>query len=161
MQENFYENIERYKEQVYEGSPICVVYHSLISFVHKLRSTFSKETTQFKVGGISQGYMDYTYFPFFDETLRNNKLRFGIVLNHTSLQFELWLMAQNASEQIDQWEKLKHLSWNKEKTSMPKYTVLDVVIEPDPDFKDLELLADTIVKKALAEVEKIAPFIGS
>lgn len=153
------EEIEFYRQQVYEGSPICNAYSNLIFFVQKLRTDFSKATTEYKVGGISLGYMDYTYFPFFDEFLREKKLRFGLVLNHHQLRFELWVMAQNAEEKIRQWEKLKNLSWNQEKQAMPKYTVLDVVIEKDPNFEDLELLSDAIIQKSLAEAKKIYPFL--
>lgn len=59
--------------------------------------------------------MDYTYFAFYDEYLRSQQLRFGIVLNHHQMQFELWLMVQNAERQIFYWEKLKELEWNREK----------------------------------------------
>ncbi|WP_171000804.1 hypothetical protein [Enterococcus songbeiensis] len=43
--------------------------------------------------------------------------------------------------------------------AMPKYTVLDVVIEKDPNFEDLELLSDVIIQKSLAEAKKIYPFL--
>ena len=104
--------------------------------------------------------MDYTYFTFYDEYLRSQQLRFGIVLNHHQMQFELWLMAQNAERQVFYWEKLKELEWNREKVAMPRYTVLDTVIEANPDFSDLDKLADSIVEKTLLEVERIYPFLG-
>ena len=36
---------------------------------------------------------------FINEFLRERKLRFGIVLNHEKMKFELWLMGQNAGIQ--------------------------------------------------------------
>lgn len=91
--------------------------------------------------------MDYTYFAFYDEYLRSQQLRFGIVLNHHQMQFELWLMAQNTERQVFYWEKLKEPEWNREKVAMPRYTVLDTVIEANPYFSDLDKLADSILEK--------------
>lgn len=69
---------------------------TLIQYVGQLKSKFPKD---YKTGNISFGYLDYTYFAFFNQYLRDQKLRFGIVLNHEKLQFELWLMGQNADIQ--------------------------------------------------------------
>lgn len=49
-------------------------------------------------GNISSGYMDYSYFPFTTtDFLRTHKLRFGAVLNHPQMRFELWLMGGKIS----------------------------------------------------------------
>lgn len=160
MERNRLQDIEVYRQHVFEGSSICTTYELLLRFVAKLRSDLPKRTDQYRVGNLSPGYMDYTYFAFYDEYLRSQQLRFGIVLNHHQMQFELWLMAQNAERQVFYWEKLKELEWNREKVAMPRYTVLDTVIEANPDFSDLDKLADSIVEKTLLEVERIYPFLG-
>ena len=147
MERNRLQDIEVYRQSVFEGSLICTTNELLLRFVAKLRSDLPKKTAQYRVGNLSPGYMDYTYFAFYDEYLRSQQLRFGIVLNHHQMQFELWLMAQNAERQVFYWEKLKELEWNREKVAMPRYTVLDTVIEANPDFSDLDKLADSIVEK--------------
>lgn len=81
---------------------------------------------QYSTGNISLGHLDYTYFPFFNTYLRQHKLRFGIVLNHMEMRFELWLMGQNASVQEKYWELLKNTDWNKDIEAMPLYSVLEV-----------------------------------
>lgn len=43
---------------------------------------------------------------------------------------------------------------------MTRYTVLDIVMEANPYFSDLDKLADSIVEKTLLEVERIYPFLG-
>ena len=160
MERNRQKDIEVYRQHVFEDSSICTTYELLLRFVAKLRSDLPKKTNQYRVGNLSPGYMDYTYFAFYDESLRSQQLRFGIVLNHHQMQFELWLMAQNAERQVFYWEKLKELEWNREKVAMPRYSVLDTVIEADPDFSDLDKLADSILEKTLLEVERIYPFLG-
>ena len=160
MRCNRHKAIEVYRQSVFEGSLICTTNELLLRFVAKLRSDLPKKTAQYRVGNLSPGYMDYTYFAFYDEYLRSQQLRFGIVLNHHQMQFELWLMAQNAERQVFYWEKLKELEWNREKVAMPRYTVLDTVIEANPDFSDLDKLADSILEKTLLEVERIYPFLG-
>ena len=61
----------------------------------------------------------YTYFPVFNQFLRNQKLRFGVVLNHEKMQFEFWLMGQNADVQRAYWELLKDSVWNSGRKEMP------------------------------------------
>lgn len=147
MRCNRHKAIEVYRQSVFQGSLICTTNELLLRFVAKLRSDLPKKTAQYRVGNLSPGYMDYTYFAFYDEYLRSQQLRFGIVLNHHQMQFELWLMAQNTERQVFYWEKLKEPEWNREKVAMPRYTVLDTVIEANPDFSDLDKLADSILEK--------------
>lgn len=86
-------------------------------YMMHLKAYFSRYLPDtFSIGNISPGYLDFTYFPFFDDFLRERKLRLGIVLNHQSLQFELWLMGQNALVQQDYWELLKTSKWNRKRT---------------------------------------------
>lgn len=40
---------------------------------------------------------------------------------------------------------------------MPKYKVLDTVIESQPNFKDLEQLSTKIIQKSILETKKIYP----
>lgn len=54
----------------------------------------AKSPEQYSTGNISFGYLYYTYFPFFNYYLRKLKLRFGIVLKHRKMQFELWLIGK-------------------------------------------------------------------
>lgn len=156
---NLAELIKAYQEVVYPESPVRAAYFELIHFVRKLSADFPKLTTDYKAGGVSQGYMDYTYFPFHNDDLRKQKLRYGIVLNHYEMQFELWLMGQNAKEQLKYWDQLKDTPWNQHLTEMPIYSVLEAVIVAEPDFTDLDQLSTEIIKQALLEVDKINQYL--
>lgn len=159
MSQDFQENIKTYRELVYKGSPVVTTYFNLIHFVRKLRADFPKMTKKYKIGNVSEGYMDYTYFPFFNDSLREKKLRFGIVLNHFDMRFELWLMAQNEEEKVKYWEQLKQTPWNEEKQDIPRYSVLDTVLVENLDFTDLDALSQQVIETTLQEVDKVMPYL--
>ena len=125
MENDIQKSLDVYKEQLSYGY-IRTAYLTLTKYVAELKSKFP---SQYKTGNISFGYLDYTYFPFFNQYLRNQKLRFGVVLNHEKMQFELWLMGQNADVQRKYWEILKKSVWNGNRKEMPKYSILEIVLE--------------------------------
>lgn len=150
-----------YKEQLEKGD-IQKAYIGLIKYVLSLKSHLAKEMPDtFSFGNISYGYLDYTYFPFFNEYLRANKLRFGIVLNHKEARLELWLMGQNAEIQEKYWDLLKTSEWNKNQTAKPKYSFLEVVLESNPDFNDLDTLTLNIEKQIISLSESIIEYLQS
>lgn len=138
-----------YKAQL-EQSDIQKAYGYLLRYVMHLKANLSSSLpTRFSFGNVSPGYMDFTYFPFFDDFLRERKLRFGIVLNHQALSFELWLMGQNAAIQKRYWNMLKNSAWNAGRTEMPKYSVLEATLVDSPSFKDAAQLTTLIKEEAL------------
>lgn len=153
--EKWVADIEVYHKHIYDNSPICRAYEGLMSVMRRLQADFRTTVTDYRVGNISPGYLDYTYFPFVNEELRAKGLRYGIVLNHRTLSFELWLMAKNHDLQLTYWPRLKDLPWNKDKAHMPQYTVLDTTIDSLPDFSDLSALTTTLITTALNEAQKI------
>lgn len=156
---NFSEYVAVYKEQL-QKEDIQKAYKGLVKYVMVLKSHFSKELSdKFLFGNISPGYMDFTYFPFFNDFLREQKLRFGIVLNHKKVRFELWLMGQNIEIQRNYWNLLKTSQWNKEQIAMPKYSVLEVILVENPDFNELDILTSKIEQEAIILVHEIIDYI--
>lgn len=125
-------------------------------YIADLKSKFS---TQYKTGNISFGYLDYTYFSFYNQYLRNHKLRFGIVLNHEKLQFELWLMGQNADVQRKYWEILKNSVWNGNRKKMPKYSILEIVLENQIDFSNKDNMTQNIMKHSVTLALEIQEYL--
>ena len=149
-----------YKEQLQKGD-IQVAYERLLKYLMSLKSFFEhKLSPEYNFGNICRGYLDYTYFPFFNDYLRAHKLRFGIVLNHQKMRFELWLMGQNAQVQKEYWELLKDTEWNRGRVAKPKYSVLEAVLVESPDFDDTDALSTRIEKIAMDEVAKIISFLN-
>ena len=86
MKQGINKCIEVYRNCLAEGS-IQQAYVALTKYVAELKAKFPES---YNTGNVSFGYLDYTYFPFSNEYLREKKLRFGIVLNHEKMQFEAW-----------------------------------------------------------------------
>lgn len=147
--------IEIYKEQLNKGY-IQTAYSALTKYVEELKSGFPKE---YRTGNVSFGYLYYTYFPFFNEYLKSHKLRFGIVLNHFDMQFELWLMGQNVNVQKEYWEILKDSKWNIDRKEMPRYSVLEVLLENRIDFNEKEHMTETIITNALSLAKEIQKYL--
>lgn len=147
--------IQIYKEQLEKGY-IQEAYIALTKYVSELRTKFQPE---FTTGNISYGYLDYTYFPYVNAYVREAKLRFGIVLNHEKMQFEVWLMGQNAVVQKEYWNILKNTKWNEHRHTMPKYSVLEVCLENNIDFGNKEEMTVSIVSKAKELSKEIQLFL--
>lgn len=159
MDKTFNDYVSGYRKQLEIGD-IQIAYKRLMNYVMALKSHFEKAfSDRYSCGNVSPGYMDFTYFPFHDVFLRSNKLRFGIVFNHEQIRFELWLMGQNAETQKHYWNLLKTAKWNKNTTTMPKYSVLEVVLIDKPNFNDLDGLTAGIMGSADALSEEITAYI--
>ncbi len=130
-----------YKEQLDKGD-ILIAYGQLVRFVMKLRVDFIKGLSdQYSFTGILHGYMDYTYFYYSNEFLKGKKLKLGLVLNHSEMRFEIWLLGNTIAVQKKYWSLLKTSKWNKDKNVMPKYSILEAILENEPDFDNLPLLS--------------------
>lgn len=155
MENEIQKSLAIYKEQLNNGY-IQIAYMTLIKYVSEIKSNFP---LQYNIGNISPGYLDYTYFPFFNQYLRNHKLRFGIVLNHQKMQFELWLLGQNADVQKRYWEIMKTTVWNNERSVMPKYAILEVVLEEQIDFENKATMTKNIINRAISLATEIQHFL--
>lgn len=157
MGNDIQKSLDIYKEQLSYGY-IRTAYLTLTKYVAELKTKFS---IQYKTGNISFGYLDYTYFPFFNQYLREQKLRFGVVLNHEKLQFELWLMGQNADVQRKYWEILKNSVWNKKRKEMPEYSILEVVLENQIDFNNKANMTKNILDRSVSFALEIQEYLTS
>ena len=147
--------IQEYQKEL-NNRDLGKAYKYLLSFIMKVRGDLSKYYDgKFEMGNLSPGYLDYSYFPFSNNLLIKKGLRFGIVLNHSEMQIELWLMGRNAKVQKDYWQKLRTSKWNRHLTAMPKYSVLETVLIVSPDFADIDKLLLEIRFKTGESVEEI------
>lgn len=152
---NLNQYVAVYKEQLKKGD-ILVAYNELVKFIMKLRSTFNKSlSNKFSFSGILHGYMDYTYFYYSNDFLKSKKLKLGLVLNHLEMRFEIWLLGNTIPIQKKYWDLLKTSKWNIDKKEMPKYSILEAVIENNPNFDDLPMLSENIEKKLIKVSDEI------
>ncbi len=157
----FNEIVSVYKKSL-ERDELKQAYEGLIKYMMKLKSHLERMLPEhYSFGNISQGYLDFSYFPFSNDYLRNEKLRFGIVLNHKKMRFELWLMGQNAETQKRYWEFLKSSKWNENQIKMPKYSVLESLLIENPNFDDLNALTAEIEKEAVKISNEVINYLQS
>ncbi len=91
-----------------------------INYMSQLQQEFSKKLSgKFSVKKVLNGYLDYTYFYFTNDFLKEIKLKLGIIYNHQENCFKLWLMGAVKESQKNYWKRLKDTEWNKEET-MPQ-----------------------------------------
>lgn len=139
---NYY--VESYKEQLKKGD-IQEAYTGLVKYVMGLGTILSKNLSEsYSFGNLFQGYMDYTYFYYSNDFLKERKLKMGLVLNHSKMQFELWLLGQTIPIQEKYWHYFKNTKWNKNRTTKPQYAILETVLIENPNFNDLDMLSKQI-----------------
>lgn len=148
-------SVGAYKKQLIKGD-IQEAYIGLVKYVTKLRTTLSKNLSDsYSFGSLFQGYMDYTYFYYTNDFLKKKKLKMGLVLNHSKMQFEVWLLGQNIPIQEKYWEYFKSTKWNKNRTTRPQYSILEAELIVNPDFNDLENLSKQIEDKLVLVTDEI------
>jgi hypothetical protein len=151
---NFNTSVAAYKRQLEVGD-IQVAYAGLIKFVARLKTRFSKTLKKrFSFGAIFQGYMDYTYFYFSNSFCRERKLKFGLVLNHEDMRFEIWLLGRTKDIQERYWHLLKGTEWIQGE-AVPKYSIFEHILIESPDFSDLDTLSTTIEEAIVSTTNRI------
>ena len=147
--------VNSYKEQLKKGD-IQEAYTGLVKYVTRLGTILSKNLSEsYSFGSLFQGYMDYTYFYYSNDFLKKRKLKLGLVLNHTKMQFEMWLLGQTIPIQEKYWDYFKTTKWNKGRTTKPQYSILETVLIENPNFNDLDLLSQQIEDKLVIVSEEI------
>ncbi|REL25049.1 hypothetical protein DYD21_16175 [Rhodohalobacter sp. SW132] len=138
------EYINSYREELKKGD-IQKAYTGIVKYVTRLRTTLSKNLSEcYSFGSLFQGYMDYTYFYYSNDFLKERKLKLGLVLNHQKIQFEIWLLGQTIPIQDKYWQFFKTTRWNKDRITKPQYSILETVLIEKPNFNDLESLTQQI-----------------
>lgn len=157
--ENLNKYVAVYKEQLEKGD-ILIAYNELVRFVMNLRTEFIKTlSVHYSFAGILHGYMDFTYFYYSNDFLKSKKLKFGLVLNHVEMRFEIWLLGNTIPTQKKYWELLKNTKWNKDKTEMPKYSILETTLVENPDFNNLDKLTEQIEYKMINASNEILDYL--
>lgn len=150
---NYYVDI--YKEQLKKGD-IKEAYVALVKYVTRLGTNLSRNLYErYSFGSLFQGYMDYTYFYYTNDFLKERKLKMGLVLNHSKMQFEIWLLGQTIPIQEKYWDYFKSTKWNKNRTTRPQYSILEAELIINPDFNDLEKLSKKIEDKLVLVTDEI------
>jgi len=159
---SFQESMIEYKKQLEKGS-IQVAYRGLMDYFNSLRVYFKKKyPTYYVSGSIYFGYMDMTYFAFFPASLKQRKLKVGIVFLHEPFRFEVWLFGYNKEIQKKYWDLFKEKDWDKYRIPLNLKgvdSILEHVLVDNPDFGDLDVLTKLIEKGTLEFIENVESFL--
>ena len=79
----------------------------------------------------------------------------GLLLNHTEMQFEVWLLGQTIPIQEKYWEYFKSTKWNKNRATRPQYSILETTLITNPNFNDLDRLSKQIQDKLVLVTDEI------
>jgi hypothetical protein len=158
----FQKYMNEYKKQIEKGD-IVEAYRGLMEYIMELRTYFKKKYPDYNLSGsIYQGYMDMTYFSFFPESLKQKKLKTGIVFNYENFRFEVWLFGYNKQIQTRYWKKFKESNWNKYRISpTPKGydSILEHNLVENPDFNNLDDLTKQIESGTLEFIKDIENYL--
>lgn len=160
---SFQESMIEYKKQLEKGS-IQVAYRGLMDYFNSLKIYFKRKYPTYSVSGsIYFGYMDMTYFAFFPASLKQRKLKVGIVFLHKAFRFEVWLFGYNKKIQKKYWNLFKENDWDK--YHIPQNlkgvdSILEHVLVDNPNFDDLDVLTKLIEKRALEFIENVESFLN-
>lgn len=134
-------------------------YGQLINYMKELRRFFHESyPSDFSLGAIYRGSMDFSYFSLTTPALKKHKLKFVIVLNHHLLRFEICLSGQNKSIRKKYWEMFKGSSWNKYHLAASiddNLSIIDHTIVEKADFDDTSALTAEIEIEAFKFINEI------
>ncbi len=161
--EPFHEYIKEYKKQLEKGA-IQKAYKGLMEYLMNLRTHFkNKYPDYFVSGSIYYGYMDMTYFSFFPGSLKQRKLKMGIVFLHDAFRFEVWLFGYNKQVQSKYWKLFKESNWNKYHvvaTTKGVDSIIEHILVNNPDFIDLNSLTEQLERGALEFMKEVESFLS-
>lgn len=128
-------------------------YHDLINYMKELKQFFHQEyDSAFKLGRLYKGSPDYSYFSLTPPELRQQKLKFVIVLDHQELNFSICLSGQNKKVRRKYWEMFKGSDWKKyhlAESIENSLMIIDQIIVTDPDFNDSQRLTEQVERGAM------------
>ena len=137
------DRILSYKQVLSDGT-FQETHQELVSVLQQIRAYFLKQNqTEYSIASIMHGYIDYTYFYMQSPILKKRRLKLGVVLNHQSVGFELWLLGNTKAVQKMYWSKLRDTKWIVSDT-MPEYSIFKSELVSRPHFEDVPALLNLV-----------------
>jgi len=159
----FHESMNEYKKQLEKG-PIQEAYRGLMDYFNALRLYFKKKYPDHSVSGsVYHGYMDMTYFSFFQKSLKRRKLKIAIVFLHDTFRFEAWLAGNNKNVQTKYWKLFREHGWKKYRipsTTRGVDSIMEYILVDNPDFRDLDALTKQIERGTLKFIKDVENFLS-
>lgn len=153
-----YNNLDYYRKEMEKGQ-IQQDYSVLMAFLKSLRIHFYKQyQPELKVGTVYQGNMNYSYLPMTTAKLKQLKLKFVLVFDHSAMRFEICLSGQNKSIRKHYWHQFKNSDWNKYELVEDidkSLSIMNHTIVESPNFDDPIQLTQQIEKETLDFIQEL------
>ena len=161
MKESLSQYIESYTKQLESGN-VSKGYKGLMEYMMNLRTHFINQyPTEFIIGTFYQGYMDLSYFPITPKSLKNQKLKIGLVFNHEKIRFEVWLLGQNKQVQKKYWDLFNGSDWNKYVVSKnAQDSVIEHILVETPNFSQMDSLTEKIETRTIKFIKDISDVLA-
>lgn len=161
MKDSLIQCIEEYTKQLELGN-VAKGYKALMKYLLNLRTHFKHQyPTEFIIGNFYQGYMDMSYFSITPKSLKNQKVKIGLVFNHEKVRFEIWLVGQNKQIQKKYWEMLKTSDWNTYKISKTaKDSIIEHLLIEKPNFNQMDSLTKKIETETIKFIKDITDVLA-
>lgn len=148
-------HMDIYSEQMAANS-IRIIYSLILDNLKDIKKDFP---SKYKTGVMQHQNLENTYFTFFSEEQKKNKVKFAVVLNHENVRHELWVLGNNVKVQNRLWNILKDTSWNIDGSYQPYKSATRVIITDKISLLDEKQLRQSVIKKAVELSEEIYNYI--
>jgi hypothetical protein len=152
--------IKEYKNQLAKGT-IKTAYMGLMRHLEGLRASLEKNHPDFYVSStVESGRLDFSYFYFTPQTLKQKKLKIVILFVHDSFRFEVWLAGYNKAVQAKYWKQLKesNLKYRMPASVDGSDSIVELTLVDNADFNDSDALTKKIEEgslKFIADIENL------
>jgi len=161
--ESLRESMDEYRKQLGKGY-IQKAYRGLMEYISGLRLHLKNKYPDYIVSGsVQYGFMDYSYFYFFPESIKRRNLKIVILFVHDTFTFEAWLSGYNKIVQAKYWKLFKEGNWNKYSLAPSAKGfdyILNCTLADNPDFSDPAALTGLIEKRTLCFIQDVEDFLA-
>ena len=104
-----------------------------------------------------------TYFAFTPGSIKDRKLKIGIIFHHEACRSEVWLFGINKQVEADYWKKDEG-KWLEQYHLVPSIQGFDAIIKhvlvEEPDFSNLDTLTAQIEQGTMKFSQDVENFLS-
>lgn len=126
-------------------------YREFIRLFRYIRVSLEKSMPEYNFqGNITENAMDYSYFAFTNDNLKEKGLKIAVVFVHKEFRFQVWLCGTNRKYQAEYYEILKDKNIPFELAGNPsqKDYILCATLDEAADISDGNFLTEKIKSMA-------------
>ncbi len=150
-------DIDLYTAQIRQGV-VPQVFRTIVDFMEKLKRYFDTVIYDYEVGTITEGFLDYTYFSFSDDFLKSRGLKCLILIDHSVLDIETWIIGKSKRVNDEYIERFSNTPLRDREDHNRRYAAR-VIVDDSPSFKtNLEYMA-FVVDRATKAAASLKSYI--